>query len=395
MSWFDRISRAALRSSVLWGALASVGFYAAVHQWEQAFNPVLLRFVAGRWEAYLCVGMFLIGLASLVIKAVDLVLDYLALGREILTAPAGGEQTTSTVKVLVSQLSAQPGIWQRTQFVRRLSDALEFVLRKGTNDELPEHLRYLADMDMTRMNNSYAVPRFLVWSIPAVGSLGTVLGIASAVAQLSAQPATGDAIGGVTDGLAIAFEVTALSLALSTMLMFFKFVCEHQESQLLATVEDRAQRELFERIGRLAAPRSNHTEQLRIAAEKLMAASSNFSQQVGGFQRIDNPAGSADQLENIVSRAVAKAVAGHSAGSMPGIGGEELTGLTQVQQALQQIATFFQQQQAEHLQENEVFKQLSDMIRDSSANWSTPRTPHSRKEEKDGSIASLWESLRD
>ena len=62
---------------------------------------------------------------------------------------------------------------------------------------------------------SYAVPRVMIWAIPLMGFIGTVVGISKAVAGFSGFLQTAEeidqikqAIGGVTTGLAIAFDTT-------------------------------------------------------------------------------------------------------------------------------------------------------------------------------------------
>ena len=47
MQWIDRIGRVVLRSALLWGALASVGFYFAVQFAAPYLNPYLLRCLNG------------------------------------------------------------------------------------------------------------------------------------------------------------------------------------------------------------------------------------------------------------------------------------------------------------------------------------------------------------
>jgi hypothetical protein len=98
---------------------------------------------------------------------------------------------------------------------------------------------------------------------------------------------------------------------------------------------------------------------------------------------------SSEQIEAIVSRAIAK-----SAGPVPYAvaGGGQLTDMGQVQDALKQIAAFFSIQQAEHQQESEIVRQLSEIIRDGdTANWK----PRKEKESMAGSLAGLWNSLSD
>lgn len=394
MLWIDRIARVALRSSLLWGALACVGFYAALQFAEPYLNAYLLRCLSGRWESYACVAMFFVGLAELVIRGVDLAPQFLVLRQTLLTGPVAVDQQVAAAQGLVKQLDGLKGIWQQTYLVRRLRDALQDVVRKGSAEELEEQLRYLADMDQSRMYAGYAATRFLSWSIPAMGSLGTVLGIAAAIGSLSVAGAS-DPLPEVTAGLAIAFDTTALALGLSTILMLVKFVCEQQESQLLVRVEERARRDLSDRLGRLSAARSNEPAQMRQLIEKLVAATDQLAQRAtsatpasGGKEL--SPA-SAKELESVVAQAVSKAIGtpgNVNITTAPATGGS-LVGIEQVQQALQQIATFFQFQQAEQIEQHERVKQLVDIVQETPTKPAGPVKPV-RRAAKDNSLVGLW-----
>jgi hypothetical protein len=83
-----------------------------------------------------------------------------------------------------------------------------------------------------------------VWSIPLMGFIGTVIGISSAVSGFSGflqeaeeieQIKTG--IGGVTTGLAVAFDTTLFALALSVLVMIVLVAVERWESRLLLGID--------------------------------------------------------------------------------------------------------------------------------------------------------------
>lgn len=404
MTWTERINRAVLRSSLLWGGVASAAVFMALPYCEPWINPFLLRCLTGRWEAYACVAMFLIGMASLSIKAVDLVIQTMFMQREIFSTIGPGDNPVASARALRKQLDAMPAISQQTPLVRRLREALDSVARKA-NETLDEQLHYLADQDITRMTLSYGLTRFMSWAIPAVGSFATVLGIAQAVTGLSAETSA-ETLTNVTQGLAQAFDTMALALALSTVLVFLKFVCEQHESKLLSAVDERVKQEIDNRLASAILPRNTQFDQLRKLTESVVEATEKLAQRQTGLwqdsleqthQRWDaQSAAMGDQLESIVSRAVAKAVTGQPLGMAAPPSEGQLSSMTQVQQALQQIAEFFTRQNAEQIQESEVFQQLSEMIRETSAAVPTKSGPHFAKSNspKD-SLAGLWNSLSD
>jgi hypothetical protein len=92
--------------------------------------------------------------------------------------------------------------------------------------------------------SSYALPRILVWAIPLLGFIGTVLGISSAVNGFSSflentveidQIKQG--ISTVTSGLAVAFDTTLLALFLSVVVMIPLVLVERLESRLLLGID--------------------------------------------------------------------------------------------------------------------------------------------------------------
>lgn len=92
--------------------------------------------------------------------------------------------------------------------------------------------------------NSYALPRILVWAIPILGFLGTVIGIGSAVGQFDTFlskaddiDALRDGLANVTGGLGTAFDTTFLALSISLIVMLPLAAVERQEQRLLTQID--------------------------------------------------------------------------------------------------------------------------------------------------------------
>ncbi len=82
-----------------------------------------------------------------------------------------------------------------------------------------------------------------------MGFLGTVLGITGAISGVTPEVLE-KSLSTVTDGLALAFDTTALGLALTMITMFCSFVVERLEQNLLETVDRVTERELAHRFER-------------------------------------------------------------------------------------------------------------------------------------------------
>lgn len=92
--------------------------------------------------------------------------------------------------------------------------------------------------------NSYAFPRTLIWAIPILGFIGTVIGIGSAVAQFDTFlsnvddiDALREGLANVTSGLGTAFDTTFLALSISLIVSLPLAVVERQEQRLLTQID--------------------------------------------------------------------------------------------------------------------------------------------------------------
>ena len=115
-------------------------------------------------------------------------------------------------------------------------------------------MKYQADMDATRQHESFALVRILIWATPMLGFLGTVIGITQALGDLDPSELANNiqaAMDKLLAGLYVAFDTTALALTLSIVLMFFQFLVDRLETELLAAVDIHTKHELQGRFSRV------------------------------------------------------------------------------------------------------------------------------------------------
>ena len=85
----------------------------------------------------------------------------------------------------------------------------------------------------------YNMMRYMVWLIPTLGFIGTVIGIALALGEAGNMPVTSDqtAVGEwmkiLTGKLAVAFNTTLVALLLSAILVFLMHVAQGREESAL------------------------------------------------------------------------------------------------------------------------------------------------------------------
>jgi biopolymer transport protein ExbB/TolQ len=267
----NRLAQAVFRSALLWGLLAALAFYAPLRAglWH---HPLLQRYFMGHWVEYVETALFCVGLAALVLKAVDNWFQARALHDPLVFI----DDTPRSPQELLAALRSLPEDRRNTLLANRLREALEAVVRRGSADRVDQDLQYLAEADAARAQSGYALVRIIVWAIPILGFLGTVIGITLAIASLSPQ-ALEESLPAVTGGLGTAFDTTALALALSMVLMFVQFVVERMETRLLARVDTLA----AQRLASLMEPADHgdiHTGAVRRMAEAVVKASERLVQ---------------------------------------------------------------------------------------------------------------------
>ncbi|MCX7428308.1 MAG: MotA/TolQ/ExbB proton channel family protein [Planctomycetia bacterium] len=278
MSNPNRIIPIIAKSPILWGCLASAGFYTIYHlsplKQISYIDSYMVMCFTGHPIEYTTTTMFFIGLAALVFKALDLTGQSPRPGASNLLLgpiPRGG-QPVSACESLLARLNELSGLRQNRPLVHRLREMLERVRRCNSAEGLDEELKYLADRDADRLYESYALFRVVIWAIPILGFLGTVVGIAMAIANLKPN-AIEESLPAMIAALSVAFGTTNQSLTLSIILMFGKFVVGLGETRLMTQVDRRTDDELLGRFEVVSSGPDGQLAAVRRMSETLLQAS--------------------------------------------------------------------------------------------------------------------------
>ena len=276
MSKATDLFQAITKSPILWGGLASAGFYGLISA-DLLTGQFVERYFDSHPVEYVATTMFFIGLAVLTRKLRGVLAQNPRLSKSVLGPAARTGSPAQDCDVLLGRLSDLPSSRQNEYSVRRMREALEHVRRHRSADSLDEHLKYLADLDGARQHSSFALVRVIIWAIPILGFLGTVIGITLAIANL-APDALENSLPEVTAGLGVAFDTTALALGLSIVLMFAQFLTERTESALLARVDEHTTTELEEHFEQIPDGSNGQMAAVRRMAETVVQASERLVQ---------------------------------------------------------------------------------------------------------------------
>ena len=180
--------------------------------------------------------VFCCALGALAAKFVNGRAQRRALAMPLLPPWDGRPQPPAEASTLLAELSRRPSWLQNAWVGRRTTAILDFVCRRRSAADLDDHLRGLSDSDAVALEGSYALVRFLVWSLPILGFIGTVLGIAKSIAGVTPDVLE-KSISSVTEGLALAFDTTGLGLMLTMVVMLLIYLAERREQAVLEEVD--------------------------------------------------------------------------------------------------------------------------------------------------------------
>ena len=126
----------------------------------------------------------------------------------------------------------------------RLARVFNAYIQSGSRKSVSEFVLDDSSFYISSSESSYALPRILVWSIPLLGFIGTVIGISTAVSGFTGFlentaeiEQIKEGISSVTGGLAVAFDTTLLALLLSVVVMIPLVLVEKMEGELLLATD--------------------------------------------------------------------------------------------------------------------------------------------------------------
>ena len=257
-------------SPVLWGCLATGGFYLAI-PYSPVAADLLNRYFCSHPLEYATATLFFVGMAVLVMRAT-------ACCRDMRSSRGVGLPSQDDAPLEMGSLARATALlglssnWLDCHRGQRLAELCTFVTKRGGGAGLAEHGRFLADQAAERLHESYSLVRTITWAVPILGFLGTVVGITMAIANVTPEQLD-TSLGEVTDGLAVAFDTTALALTLSLLLVFASNATQRVEQSNLSGIESWSLREVAPLLAESeggGGPLRNAEQQ---AARKMLAES--------------------------------------------------------------------------------------------------------------------------
>lgn len=233
-----RFTRVNLLLSLLLGSLLSGLFYLAL-------LPVRERWIGQTFYGNgptpkLIVLLFFWSLVILVFKQMKLRLQNRSLEYSVVPEDPDFVLTPATVDEVIGRIYAISDDPRHFVLFNRLFIALSNLRNLGQVSDVDDILRSQASNDEASMETSYHLLQGLIWAIPVLGFIGTVLGLSEAIGgfgavleQTSELSNLKDALRNVTAGLSEAFETTLHGLVAAMIIQLWMTTLKVAEESFL------------------------------------------------------------------------------------------------------------------------------------------------------------------
>ena len=264
------------KSPLVWGIFGSVGFYALIFGGPLDI-PLVKSYFTSHPVEYMETVLFSIGLAALILKALDFASQRSGLADSLLGPKSQAVEHAEACQIMLKRLDQLSPGRHEDFFIRRLRSALEHVRGQGSAETLNDELKYLSDIDASRLHAGFGLFRVILWAIPILGFLGTVVGITMALNSVDLKSPDQSMLQ-VLNGLGLKFNTTAVALSMSMVLMFVYFFVDRSANGLLEQVDRRVEEELAGRFQRISSGTDGQLVAVRRMAESMIQAADRLVQ---------------------------------------------------------------------------------------------------------------------
>ena len=207
------------------------------------------------WTPYAMIVLFILALVTLLIKWRKLAFQKKAFTIELIPIGNNFALTSETALDVIKTLSDAVDDPKRFVLFNRIERALLSLKNVGNISDVSEMLRAQAENDESHMDSSYGILAGIVWVIPILGFIGTVVGLSGAIGGFGAVLSTDASISSLRDNLApvtsslgIAFDTTFVALLLAMTVQMLMTLLRKQEEMFLDACRDYAHVNVISRL---------------------------------------------------------------------------------------------------------------------------------------------------
>lgn len=194
-------------------------------------------------------------LAILFLKRAKLGIQRAALTRSVVPEDADYAISPATAQRVLVEVYRTVDDPKHFVLFNRIVAALSILKNLGRVSDVDEVLRGQAEQDESAIETSYGLVRGLIWAIPTLGFVGTVLGLSTAIGGFGAVlgaaedvDALTNSLRGVTAGLSTAFDTTLEALIAAVFLHGFYTLLYKAELEFLDDCSEYCQKYIVTRL---------------------------------------------------------------------------------------------------------------------------------------------------
>ena len=217
--------------SLMLGLFMTAAFYGVLHFVPTNYFTKIWMDLS--WVPYVIAMMFFWGLAVLIFKWRKLALQKRALNIRVVPLDYGFVLSPQSADQILETLYKNVQDPERFMLFNRILRALSNLKNLGRVADVEIIIRAQSDMDHNVLESSYTILKGIIWAMPVLGFIGTVLGLSEAIGGFGSVLAAGgelsalrDSLRGVVQGLSVAFGTTfdglITTLVLQIVLSFFR-----------------------------------------------------------------------------------------------------------------------------------------------------------------------------
>ncbi len=194
-------------------------------------------------------------IAILVVKCFKISLQKKALSLKIVPEDPSFILAPNTALQILNEMYNKVDDPRQFILFNRISRCLSNLKNLGRISDVVEGLVAQAENDENYLESTYTVIKGFIWAIPVLGFIGTVLGLSQAVGGFGEVVAKGagieqlkESLGGVTGGLAIAFETTLIALVAALIIQLFMTMLRKKEEDFFDECSDYCHRNIIAKL---------------------------------------------------------------------------------------------------------------------------------------------------
>ena len=207
------------------------------------------------WTPWAMTFLAILALVILFVKWRKLAFQARAFEIEIIPSANDFALTSETAQDAIRRLRSFVDNPAHFVLFNRIERALQNLRNVGNVSDVSEMLRAQAENDESHVDSSYGLLSGIVWAIPILGFIGTVIGLSGAIGKfgsvLSAESDLGslkEGLAPVTSNLGIAFDTTFLALVLAMVIQMLVTLLRKREDLFLDACRDYAHENVTSRL---------------------------------------------------------------------------------------------------------------------------------------------------